>query len=57
MFPFWSKFDYFTQLSRQKTQFSKLLLSLFSTWQNIFMQKNLKIHRVDPEKNASQTDG
>ena len=25
-------------------------------WQNILMQKNLKIHRVDPEENATQTD-
>ena len=44
IFCFWSKFVLLTQLSRQQIQFPK------------FTQKIRKIHWVDPEKNALQTD-
>ena len=46
-----------SQLSRQETQFSKLLHCHFLEYSKIFScKKILKIHSADPEENASQTD-
>ena len=58
-FCFWSKFVLFTQLSRQKIQFSKIWLCHFLVNMAKYPDvKKLRISRVDPKKNVSdrQTD-
>ena len=57
IFRFWSKFVWFTKLSRQQIQFSKIQLCHFLVYTPKYpMQKIKKTHWVDPDKNASQTD-
>ena len=58
IFRFWSKFVSSTQLSRQRSIFQNMTLLLFSIYGKIYSCKKIKkIHGVDPEKNASQTNG
>ena len=55
IFCFWSKFVLLSQLSRQQIQLSKIWLSHFLV--NMTKYPHAKnIHRVDPDKNVSQTD-
>ena len=58
IFCFWSKFVYTKNSLHKKYNFPKSGLVIFKyMWQNSFIQTIKKIHRVDPDKNASKIGG